>query len=54
VGLAAQLVQAVQLRVSGAEIAQEVASRATVVTRRVGTERGAEGTGRAVFRRRIV
>ena len=43
----AQLVQALHLRMSGAEIAQEVASSPAVVTSGFGTERRAEGIDRA-------
>jgi len=48
VGLPAQLVQGVHRGVSGAEIAQEVADGAAVVTSGVGAERRAEGIDRAV------
>jgi len=48
VGLSAQLVQGVHLRVMSAEIAEEVADGPAVVTNGVGAERRAEGINRAV------
>jgi len=51
VGITTQLVQALHLRMIGAEIAQEVASRSAVTTSRVGTERNSEGINRAVEER---
>jgi cysteine synthase len=50
-GLTAQLVQGVHLRVMGAEIAEEVADGAAVVTSSVGTERRTEGINRAIEER---
>jgi len=48
VGLAAQLVEGVHLRVMGAEIAEEVADGPAVVLNGVGAERRSEGIDRAV------
>jgi len=48
VGLPAQLVQRVHLRVMGAEIAEEVADGPAVVLNGVGAERRSEGIDRAV------
>jgi len=48
VGFAAQLVQALHLRMICTEIAQEIADRAAVMTSRLGTERNTEGIDRAI------
>ena len=50
-GLTAQLVQGVHLGVMGAEIAEEVADGAAVVTSSVGAERRTEGIDRAIEER---
>jgi hypothetical protein len=50
-GLTAQLVQGVHLGVMGAEIAEEVADGAAVVTRSTGAERRTEGINRAIEER---
>jgi hypothetical protein len=50
-GFTAQLVQGVHLGVMGAEIAEEVADGAAVVTSSAGAERNTEGINRAIEER---